>query len=288
MGCDLLPHFPKEQEKAREILGYDVLSFLERASKETLQQTEYTQPLLFLTSALLFQAYSQSHPLPDFFLGHSLGEYTACYAASVFTFEEALTLVKKRAELMKSASDKVSGGLIAVLGLDRSELDSLLGQAPTPAYLANVNEERQFVIATHREGLALLPQFFQEKKVKCRVLPVSAPFHSPYMQEAGEAFARILSQAPFREPKRPLISNSTGEIAATAQAVRHNLFQQLDHPVLWHKSLVTLKRARVSEFVELGPGGVLAKMSRRFSRDWNIVSLATQAELLTFPEELKP
>lgn len=279
MGLDLVAFFPEKVEMASRILGYEVVSFLEQANSETLKQTQYTQPMVFLVSALAFLLYKKKKGDADFYLGHSVGEYTALFAAQALSFTDTLRLVKKRAELMHQLSLQCGGGMIAVLGKTLEEVQAMLASSGLEAYIANHNEEKQVVIAAGREAMEPLAIKLKQNRAKFRWLEVSAPFHSPFMDQAAQEFSGFIKAVTFQPPVRPVVCNATGKVAKDPETLKHSLLLQLNHPVRWVDSLKALQKEGVKAFIEIGPGQVLSRMAKRFCPEWEIKSYQTKDDL---------
>ncbi len=258
MGKDLFPLFPEEVRQASDILGYSVEDLCLNDSQGLLSKTEYTQPALFVVNALHHyrQQQENTHATPDFFAGHSLGEYNALLAAGVFSFETGVRLVKKRGELMGKAS---GGGMAAVLGVPASEVRALLDEHHlTQIDIANFNTPTQTVIAGDKEALATATELFSRLNLRCVTLNVSAPFHSRHMQPAHAEFADFLRQFSFTAPEVTVIANATARPYEGAR-IAETLAEQIARPVQWVDSMRYVMGKGDIEFHEVG-ASVLSKM----------------------------
>ncbi|MGW0803325.1 ACP S-malonyltransferase [Nonomuraea sp. NPDC002799] len=249
MGAGLLERYPDLCARADEILGYSVAELCDDPVR--LRDTRYVQPALFTVNALSFLARQEEGGRPDYLAGHSLGEYTALFAAGCFDFETGLRLVKRRGELMSEAS---GGAMAAVLGADPEQLEKLL--AGTGVDIANYNSPEQMVIAGPKDELDALRAGVPGKWVP---LSVSVPSHSRYMEPAAAAFAETLDGVHIAEPRVPVISNVTGRPYEAGEAA-DLLRRQICNPVRWVDGLRYLMSQGVSELEEIGPGDVLGKL----------------------------
>jgi [acyl-carrier-protein] S-malonyltransferase len=255
MGSDLneLPGVKPQLQLSEGILGWSLLEL----TAEQICQTLYTQPALFMASALLTDHMRASGRMPDCTAGHSLGEYSALYAAEVFDYETGLRLVKERAELMSKA-DK--GVMAALMGFDRDKLEALCATV-AGAEIANDNSPDQVVITGTEAGVQSVIDQLQPKRAK--YLPVSGAFHSSLMTSAAAAFATTLADVPFAPPKVPVYSNVTGKATQDPEVLKENLMKQMTSPVLWRTTVLTMAADGVTSVWEVGPGAVLTGLVKR-------------------------
>lgn len=191
MGKDLFEEFTSYIIEANEVLGYSVQDLCLN-DEEKLGITKYTQPALYIVNALsYYKRIQETNEVPDYVLGHSLGEYNALLAADVFDFKTGLQLVKKRGELMHQA---MNGGMAAVLGLGKSDIEDILKDYElTRLDVANYNTPSQFVLSGSMEDIKDAQSIFEGKGAKKYIiLNVSGAFHSWYMSSAADEFAKFL------------------------------------------------------------------------------------------------
>jgi [acyl-carrier-protein] S-malonyltransferase len=250
------------------VLGWDPLAL----SEEQIHQTRYTQPALFTVSALLSDYLYAQDQTPGCTAGHSLGEYSALYAAGVFDFETGLRLVSLRGQLMERAGDP-PGSMAAVIGFDRTKLEHLCQRIPNVT-IANDNSPEQLVISGSVEGVQAVCEQLQAKRTV--PLKVSGAFHSPFMQAAAEEFAHRLREVEFQTPRVPVYSNCTATASRDPQALKQALLAQMTAPVRWRETVLQMAADGVQEVWEIGPGNVLTGLVRRTApslRRRNISSL---------------
>lgn len=258
MGAELFEQFPDHLAQADQILGYSLKTLCLEDPERQLSNTRFTQPALYTVSALAFLARQQADPRkPDFLAGHSLGEYCALFAAGAFSFETGLKLVKKRGELMALAT---GGGMAAVIGPSPDEVQALLNRHALGALdIANYNSPSQVVLAGPVVALSEAKEIFQAQGITFVELPVSAPFHSRYMDSAMRAFSHYLATFDYRPLQAPVIANVNAVPYRDGEVV-DNLSRQICGSVRWLESMQYLMRQGALEFEELGPGEVLTKL----------------------------
>ena len=259
MGGDLFDQFYELVEQADDVLGYSVKSLCLEDPEKKLNQTDYTQPALYVVNALTYLSkIEQTNLRPDFTAGHSLGEYNALLAAEAFDFITGLKIVQKRGQIMVKA---MGGGMAAVIGMDPEKIKQVLENSAFDTIdIANYNSPTQTVISGLREDIELVKTVFENAGVRLFMpLKVSGAFHSRYMKEARNEFANFLKQIEFKPLKIPVIANYTAEPYQNDETM-NNMIQQISNPVRWLESIQYLKQQTDPEFEEIGPGNVLTRL----------------------------
>jgi malonyl CoA-acyl carrier protein transacylase len=266
MGAALFDRFTDWTAEADAILGYSIRELCVDDPRGELGLTQFTQPGLFVVNALTYRARQEDGgAAPAFVAGHSLGEYNALVAASVFDFATGLRLVRERGALMGRVR---GGGMAAVVGLEPARIEALLQESDAGRRLdvANFNSFDQTVIAGPREDLEAVKSAFEAAGVRAYiVLNVSAPFHSRYMQGAMTEFAGTLAGATFAPPAIPVVSNVTAR-PYEADRARETIGRQIGHSVRWLDSMLFLMDQGVETFEEVGPGSVLRKLAAQIRK----------------------
>lgn len=274
MGADLLnlPTAKAKFELAKEILGWSVPEVCQKEEAK-LSRTLYTQPCLFVVESILADLVREKSDRPAVVAGHSLGEYVALYAAGVFDFETGLRLVKRRAELMDTAS---GGQMVALIGFDRQELELQI-QYSRDVVLANDNSEAQVVISGTPAAVEdLLAKIKVKRAVK---LNVSGAFHSPLMAGVAAEFQLALKSARFSDAKMLVLSNSEPSATTSAATLKQRLNQQMTKGVRWREISLQLPQQGIDRVVEIGPGKVLTGLIKRTCPDLTLVNVSSVADL---------
>ncbi len=288
MGQDLYEAFASVRERRRlveEILDFDLMRLCFEGPEEELMQTVRTQPAVYVHSYMVFELLAERGILPSMVAGHSLGEYSALAAAGVFSFEEGLRLVKRRAELMQSVGGTVKGAMAAVMGLDEEVVVEVCRQASQKGTVtpANFNAPDQIVISGAEEGVAAAAALAEEKGAKKVVrLNVSGAFHSPLMEPVVGPFVEALQKTEFHQPKVPVYLNVTGRKTTDAEEIKAALAEQLYRPVRWVEVVRSMIADGAVRFVEAGPGKVLSGLLRRIDRNVETVTVGTVEQLKSF------
>jgi [acyl-carrier-protein] S-malonyltransferase len=269
MGLDLAEVGKDKFAKAEQILGWSILEKSQTDATE-LSKTQFTQPSLYVISAILADVLKAKDAKPDAVTGHSLGEYSALYAAGVVDFATGLELVRQRSLLMSEAS---GGAMTALIGFDRNALESAIAQTEN-VILANDNSADQAVISGTETAVKSIVE--QVKTKRAIPLAVSGAFHSPLMAAAAAKFAVILEQTIFNEAEIPVISNVEPNDATTSgQVLRDRLVQQMTSPVRWREICLYLAEQGFEQAIEVGSGKVLTGLVKRNAPSLALVNVNT-------------
>jgi len=256
MGAEFFEAFPEIVEIADRVLGYSIRDLCLHDANGVLGQTQYTQPALFTVNALAFlSAVRERGVRPAFVMGHSLGEYSALFAAGLFDFETGLRLVQKRGALMAEAR---GGGMAAVIGMGAADVQRVLRDNGLDVIdVANLNSPVQCVVSGLKGDIDHARGIFESAGARLYLpLEVSGAFHSRYMSDAQASFRQFLQGFRFNEPTLTVISNVEAR-PYEAQRAASLLTEQLTSPVRWEDSIHYLREHGVETFVETGPGTVL-------------------------------
>ena len=275
--------------EAAEILGFDLARLCFEGPESELNKTENTQPAILTVSYALLREVQKMGLIPHYVAGHSLGEYTACLAAEVFSFKDAIKIVRKRGELMQSAQPEGRGIMCAILGLDEETLKQIC-ESISNFYvdLANLNCPGQIVISGEKEGVLKVGELAKERGAKKVVpLPVSIPSHCKLMKEAAHKFAEYLKDFSFNDAKIPVVSNIDASERLEAFQILESLIKQLYSPVKWQDCVKYMISRGIRTFIEIGPGKVLSGLIRRIDGSVKVLNVDKLEDLEKIKEEIK-
>lgn len=262
MGRELyqtLPVAGQILDSACDVLGWDLKKLMFEGPIEKLTDTKFAQPAIYTCSAMYLEKAKSLGLTYDYVAGHSLGEYSALYAAGVFSFERGLRLVQKRGEAMSAENGK--GAMAAVLGLTEEELEPYI-EGHQDVVMANLNTKTQIVISGTADGIDAIAEALSPKEISVRRLSVSAAFHSPQMECAARIVGSEIEAMEFDEPTAYVVSNVTGKPTKDLAEIKENLIAQITGQVRWYDSILAIKNADVETFYECGNGVVLRKMNK--------------------------
>jgi len=261
MGENLFREFPEAVKAANGALGYDVVELCLADPDNKLNQTNYTQPALFFVNYLNYQKYLQINVEPDYFIGHSLGEFNALNAAGVFDFETGLKIVQKRGELMFSIGGT---SMAAIIGADYKEIKEILKNNFPDLDIANINTASQIVISGKIESLNKAADYFEEEGLVYIPLKVSGGFHSRYMTPVKDQFQAFVETMNLNKCQVPVISNYSAALYPTEnEGIIKNMVNQINSPIKWLQSVEYLMYQGDCSFIEIGAGEVLTNIIKK-------------------------
>ena len=277
MGRDLYDQVPAARalfDEADKILGRGLSKIIFDGPTEELTDTRNTQPALFTVEAALTGLLLANGVVPEYAAGHSLGEYSALYAAGVVSFEDGLRTVAARGAAMADAGKQNPGAMAAVMGMDKAKIVEVISGVKSGIVVtANENSPDQTVISGEAEAVNEACALLKEAGAKRAIpLPVSGAFHSPLMKPAAERLASALEPVAFSAPRCPVIANVTAKAESDPARLKGLLVEQLVSPVRWVDSMAALAALNPSACAEVGPGAVLKGLAKKCAPDINVVS----------------
>lgn len=285
-----LPIIKETFEEASSVLGIDLWELVNIGPEEALNLTVNTQPVMLTAGVAVWRAFlAMESDKPFCVAGHSLGEYTALVAAEVLSFQDALRLVKLRAEAMQNAVPTGEGGMAAILGLEDAAIIEACRQASQGEVLqaVNFNAPGQVVIAGQRaaveRGIAACKDLGAKRAI---LLPVSVPAHSALMEPAASSLREALAQVQLGQPAIPVLHNVDVATHQEADAIKNALITQLYRPVRWVETIRAMADQGVEVIAECGPGKVLAGLTKRINTDIESMALTNIEALDLLKQQL--
>jgi len=276
MAKDLYNKFKLVKElfnQADEILKFPITKLILEGPKEELDQTENTQPAIFLVGYSIFQLIKKGFGInlnkASYFAGHSLGEYTALACAETLSFSESLRLLRIRGKSMQEAVPKGEGGMVAILGSTLDTIEKIIVENSNNynCYIANDNSNGQLVVSGKTNDLDILIKDLKENNIKSIKLSVSAPFHCKLMNNATKIMQNEIQKCDFKNPKNTLISNVTSQEVNDASLLKELLVKQIESRVRWRENVNLMLEKKVNQFIEIGPGKILSGLVKRIDKN---------------------
>ena len=256
-------------ERGDEALKFSLSKIILNGSDEDLKKTEITQPAILITSFAIFSVlkkeFNYDFSKTKYIAGHSLGEYSALVASESLSLEDGLKLVHERGKLMQAAVPQGEGAMLAVMGLNINELNSLIKKFDNKGIceIANDNSPGQIILSGDKQTLVAFSNDLKVEKKRSLFLPVSAPFHCTLMKPAAESMKLFLEKANFNIPNIKLISNVTALPVENDSNIKDLLYKQIFSQVRWRESVNFMINNNINDFLEIGPGKVLSGLVKR-------------------------
>ncbi|MEK6545401.1 MAG: ACP S-malonyltransferase [Nitrospinota bacterium] len=296
MGQEFYNHSKASSERfkeAEEILGFNISSLCFNGPEETLKLTENTQPAIFIVSVIACELLKENGVTPCISAGHSLGEYSALFAAGSLGFCDGVSLVRMRGRFMQEAVPPGAGAMAAIIGLEKDIIEDICKKIEDnggnkTVQPANYNSPEQTVIAGEKGAVEMAAKIAQDKGAKkVLMLPVSAPFHTKLMKPAEERFGVELDRVKFNELAFPIITNVDAKTISGGDDARKSLKRQVSNPVRWVESMRLIMDNKIDTVIELGPGRVLSGLMKRINKDVRCLNVEDMKSLEKTITELR-
>ena len=278
-------------KRADAALGESLTGLIAAGPAEELNLTVNTQPAMLACSVAFYNAWiAAGGMVPDVMAGHSLGEYSALTAAGVFELEDAVRLVRFRAQCMQEAVPVGVGGMAAIIGLTDELVAEVCQEAACCGIVeaVNFNSPGQVVIAGEKAAVEKACTIAKDKGAKrALMLAVSAPFHSSMMKPASVALKAKLQETPMKAPAVDVIANVDVTVHHQPEDIIDALAAQAAGAVQWVRTIEAMKAMGVTHIVECGPGRVLAGLVKRIDASIVVKNINSQETLESVLEELK-
>lgn len=285
MGADFYAACPKFKETF-DLLPENLRTIAFEGPMEVLSDTRNTQPIMVAFAAgVMAELKPRLEVLgvkPEMAAGLSLGEYSALHAAGVFDAETAINLVTLRGQAMADAAKGIDCKMSAVLGLERDLLKACCEEASAlgAVSIANYNCPGQIVIAGVGPAVDKASELAIEKGAKrCMPLPVSGPFHTKFMEPAGEKLAEVFGEMAFGEMEYPVLFNAIGRSKTAEENIADLLVRQVSSSVYFEDSIKAMAEAGVDTIIEIGPGKALSGFVRKTDKTIKVYSIETIEDL---------
>ena len=284
MGKDFYDASPAAKETfdaANKVLGFDLASLCFTGPEARLNQTDVSQPAIYVTSIAAFRAAVAAGVLSEGgtseYAGLSLGEYTALHLAGVFGFEDGLKLVAARGRYMQEAAVATPSSMVAIMGADEAAVTRLCEENAQGDVLvpANFNAPGQIVVSGSKGACERIATRASAAGYKAVPLVVAGAFHSPVMQSGADRMKAELERVPFNPPRATVYSNVTAAPHTDVASIKKLLVNQIVRPVRWEQTMQIIAATPDARFVELAPGRVLTGLLKKINRRIPVETLST-------------
>lgn len=253
-------------EQANKVLGFDLKELCFNGELEELSLTQNAQPAILTVSYIAFKVFMEKHQIvPKYFVGHSLGEYTALVCAGAIDFKHAVKIVYQRGIYMQEVMNDNIGKMLAINGknIDYDFISKECSRVKEGiVVISNYNSLGQIVISGHENAVDIINKTLKNNGYNTAFLNVSAAFHSPLMNDAAQNLEKILLQYTFKELNTPILSNVTALPYIYNDDIIYKLVKHMTNPVMWVNSMEYLNNQDIEFLVECGPNKVLKKLMK--------------------------
>ena len=284
MGVKVADSFPEAAsvfDCASDLAGYDMCLLCAEGPVEKLSMTQYTQPALFTVESAITDVLKARGIRPECAAGHSLGEFSAWYAAGVYSFEDGFRLVSERGCIMDSVDPEGIGSMCAVIGFSQDVVEDVCNSIEGTVVIANINSPFQMVISGEKDAVEKAGAILKGKGAKRVILlNVSGAFHSPLMEKAREKFAGVVDSITISDACIPVYSNVTAVPVTDADSIRKAMLHQLTSSVRWIETIENMVYDGVENAFEIGPGNVLAGLVKRIDDTLIVQSISDSIKIM--------
>jgi len=285
IGKDLCNKYPKARKivyMSGEILGYDLTEYLwGNKAGGTVDQTSIAQPAISTVSLAYAEVLSELGVTATVSFGHSLGEVTAMVYCGVVSFSDGIKMIQKRGEVMEAGGGQ--GTMMAVLNIERPQLEKICEEVTEDTsdsvVVANINAPDQIVVSGSKENVKRVAQFVAEKKGRGIPLQIGGAWHSPYLKNAADDFAKFLDGIEFKKPKRRFYSVVEQAMLESPAAIKDSLKNQMLSQVNWVKAMENVRDKGYSTFLEIGPSKTLKNLAAKIDPAVRVDSTALYTDL---------
>ncbi len=284
MGSEFYKKFKTAKNtftEADDSLNFKISEIILDGPDEKLKLTQNTQPAILTVSCAIYNVLKKDFNFNfdnfKFYVGHSLGEYSALVCSGSLKFKDALYLLHERGKAMQEAVPLGKGAMLAILGSEIEEIENLLSAPKKEGVceIANDNANGQTIVSGEIKPINLLQDILKKKKKKAILLPVSAPFHCSLMKSAAEKMKDKILPINFNTLNIDIVSNVTAQPENNVEKIKNLLVEQIYTRVRWRESILNMSKNDINEFVEIGPGKVLSGLSKRIIKGVKASSINT-------------
>lgn len=285
MGKQVYDNFPIAKavfDEVDDALGVKLSKIIFEGPEDELKITSNTQPALMATSIAILRVLETEKGLDvskcKFVAGHSLGEYSALCAAKAITLADTAKILKFRGKFMLEACPTGKGSMAAVLGSDVATVNQLIKEVRDIDVLviANDNSDDQIVISGSTEAVDRAIAHSKNLNIKRVIkLPVSGPFHSPFMEAAARNLAKEIVKITISKPVPNIIANITACEENDPETIKDLLVAQVHGNVRWRETMYYARERGVTQMIEIGAKNVLTNIAKKMLPNCTCTAIET-------------
>ncbi|MCD4677096.1 MAG: acyltransferase domain-containing protein, partial [Desulfobacula sp.] len=263
-------HIRKVMEKGEKIFveqrGYSLLEMM-FGTDDAINSTQNTQAAVFLSSAAIYSRLSREGFSPDYFIGHSVGEYTALFCSGILSFDDAMRLIIKRSDLMYESTLKVPGKIMVVFKNEKDTEHLIRKAFVSNIFITNKNSEKQTAVSGGAEDIDKFCTFLTQQEIFYKKLNLTGAFHTPLLKDASQKLRAYLDTITFNDTRfGKIISNTTAKpYPERPEEVKDLLARQIISPVEFIKSIENVYISGRTHFIEIGPSRLLVNLLKNIN-----------------------
>ncbi|MFA0812912.1 amino acid adenylation domain-containing protein [Microbulbifer epialgicus] len=249
---------------------------LYQSESDDINNTLYSQPIIFSIGYALLKLLREFGVEPNYLLGHSIGQYTAAFAAGILSLPDAVHLVANRARLMSKV--KIEGAMVAVIA-PITDIEAIIEKYNINVAIAAINSPDNITLSGSVEAIQIIIDTLEKLKIPFRKLKVSNAFHSPLMESVLDQFSKIIDEVSLHPPKLPIVSDLTGALSPLNEdsdlTSKDYWLSHITHSIMFNDALKTLSENKCHTFVEIGGSATLSAFVAKVfgsNRDWTTIA----------------
>ncbi len=253
--------------RIRELSGRDLYGLAMDGPEDALRSALNAQLSVFGVSACYWELLKGRYGFSAL-TGHSLGFYTALYAAGSIGFDDAVNIIVEAHRAIEETAGEGQWAMAAIIGLKVEDCEELCAKAGG-VYVANINSATQAVVSGRADMVKYVSGAAIERgALNVRHLPIAYPLHSPFMSGIEGRLMPVVRRMKISEPQIP-VQDHTGGGRLDGEGIKGVLSGQLQRKVLWRDAVLGIGADR---FIEVGPSDVLTKLVRWIDRDAEVMT----------------
>jgi len=251
--------------KINRLAGRDIFSIALEGPEDVLRESLVAQLSVFGTSICYWHLLSASADFQGL-AGHSLGFYSALYAASSISLDDCIRIIINVYEAIEETTEGSAGLMAAVIGLKINELEEICRNTGK-VYISNINSATQIVLSGASEDVRnACRKALDRGALQCRELSIPFPLHSPLMHGIEKKLKPFVKALEIKKPSIPVISHMDSR-PLDQKDIEDLICGQLTRTVMWKDTVTCFTAAGINRFLEIGPSDVLSKLVRWIARD---------------------
>jgi [acyl-carrier-protein] S-malonyltransferase len=268
----IYPEYGECVNEVSDVSGVDLHAVIHGERREALQQVRISQLALTATTVAVARILRRHAALvPDFVMGHSLGQYPALCAAGYLDLATVTRIVSLRSEAVEAcASSFKQADMCWVLHVPadtvQHAVDAARREEGIQIHVSAIDAYDQATISGEMSEIRRFAPRLEAQGALFFPLRIGGPFHSPLMEPARARLEDGLAGLPEFAQSAPQLSRLVCNVSAAELAregVKSSVLQHLVSPVQWLRSQQYLAEHGITRYLEISPKAVLTYLVER-------------------------